>query len=259
MLAPTLHGSSRSAILPALRTLAWTGIGAVAACTSSPTSDTALVRPWDDAFAPRSTGPYRKEATCALFAPWEQEGVWALRAPETIGSNRGLLFVDHTKEFPKPVARVRRAAAVGAGRRWEPVLYLRTRCRDSIRRPPSCPRGARCRCMRLWSMTLRMTSIDSRVSSVSFRMVVRGFEDPRAERTFILLDGAFVPLAATGPGDRSGGNARLHHHTGTWRRAPSTEDRAEAGSRARRTSLSSPRSPRTESASSPSASTRRSS
>ena len=46
---------------------------------------------------------YPHEMAVLISPPWEQKGEWRLRAPETLGSNRGLLFIDHHREDMIPV------------------------------------------------------------------------------------------------------------------------------------------------------------
>ncbi len=56
--------------------------------------------------APLERGtPYPHPMSVMISPPWQQEGQWVLRSPETIGCNHGLLFIDHRRADNPPVTR----------------------------------------------------------------------------------------------------------------------------------------------------------
>ena len=138
-----------------------------------------------------------------IFPPWEQEGAWNLRAPETLGSQRGLLFIDHHRDDMLPVTYPRRPLA------W-------------IRRPDG-GLEYECELDKGIVMGVRIIPGERSVDIQSFLVNATGaplenmgtqyclthsdvpdFTDLEAERTFILQHGAFIPLGSSKPGPAPG-------------------------------------------------------
>lgn len=131
--------------------------------------------------------------------PWPEEGEWVLRAPETLGSNKGLLFIDHHLETMIPVTRP-----------MAPLDWKRQ------------PNGALCyRAILDWDiemdvcvvpegdeLTIEATLINDSFTDLAdmghqFCLVQSGipaFHDRYAERTVYHTDGEFVRLSETEPG-----------------------------------------------------------
>lgn len=144
--------------------------------------------------------PYPHYLAFHITPPWDQEGAWLLRAPETLGSDRGLLFIDHHRPDMLPVTLP--VAPV----RWEvvePQGALFAAVKLDIGAAMFVKVIPHERDVELWAQVVNLTGDPLTNLGTQFCLIqrdVKGFEDPTAERTFILVDGQFVPLARTRPG-----------------------------------------------------------
>lgn len=138
-----------------------------------------------------------------ISPPWEQEGQWRLRAPETLGSNRGLLFIDHHRPdmvpVTYPVAPLRWTRDTDGGLRFAAELSMHILLHTRL--VPGADEVS------VYAMLINGTPYPLENMGYQFCLVqqgVAGFEDPDAERTFVLFDGEFVPLGRTKPGPVAG-------------------------------------------------------
>lgn len=134
-----------------------------------------------------------------IFAPWQQQGHWTLRAPETLGSDHGLLFIDHERPDMLPVAWP--VHPLSWRRLDDGALFLAceldNRCLLVVKAIP-CPNGV--------SIVCRFTNAGAHALSnlgTQFCLVqthVSEFRDPRGKRTFIYSQGRWIRLCDTKPG-----------------------------------------------------------
>ena len=149
-----------------------------------------------------------------ISPPWESEGEWVLRAPETLGSNRGLLFIDHERPDMVPVTWPRDRLA------WvsDPTgslgfeMELDMGIALLVRIVPGKD-----------DMSIEAALVNSTgdpLSNMGFQFCllhteVPEFVDRKAERTFVLMNDEFVPLGSTKPGPTEGENP-FFIITNTW-------------------------------------------
>ena len=154
---------------------------------------------------PASSDRVGTEATCALFPPWEQDGVWGFRAPETIHSKSGLLYIDYDRSAPEPVMKVVGQpgwVADGEGIRFECELDRGVRFDVEIVPAEGEPDELVVRASLLNESHVDLSNLESQFCLVQNGVV--GFEDPGAGRTLVLLEGTLVPLGHTRPGIPAG-------------------------------------------------------
>jgi len=171
---------------------------------------TVAVRP--DPIPLDETYPHRMAVR--ISPPWTEKGEWVLRAPETVGSNRGLLFIDHRRDDMLPAA-------------WplRPLRWTRNRDRSLeyeceldigvVLRVCIAPEGPH---VAVESVVINAGAADLENLGTQFCLVQSGipaFADPGAQRTFICSGGKFVPLGNTRPGPAPGCNPMLIV-TNTW-------------------------------------------
>ena len=154
-----------------------------------------------------------------ISPPWDQQGEWEIRSPETIGSNHGLLFIDHRRPDMLPVTNPSNEP------KWhtenDGSLFYACRLDNGVR------------------FAVKMTPGKNDVSIFStftngfrehlnnignqyclIQKGVKGFEDPKAERTFILVNGNWISLANTKPGQPNKGELPFFIVTNTRDQAP---------------------------------------
>ena len=139
----------------------------------------------------------------SIRPPWEQEGEWAFRIPETLGSNIGLLFIDHFR--PDMVAVVDPTHELRWIRKPDGSLLANVQLENGIELQTlatpgeadvtvtytmynGCPRD-------LSNLGLQFCMVQNRVPD---------FVDHEAKRTFIYAGGRFVALGDTEPGPDPG-------------------------------------------------------
>lgn len=134
-----------------------------------------------------------------IAAPWDTEGEWVLRAPETLGSDKGLLFIDHKLDHMIPVTHPMAPLEWKRGRdgslRYRAILDW-----DVEMEVVAMPSGD--------ELTIEATLYNNSHTDLGdmghqFCLVqkeVPEFYDGYAERTWIHAGGEFVNLAETDPG-----------------------------------------------------------
>lgn len=146
---------------------------------------------------------YPHAMSVEISPPWDQEGVWVLRSPETIGSNHGLLFIDHHRADmayvtePENELRWKRS---GHGH-----LYYQARLDNGVTFKVQVEEKGD-------SVSIYSTFTNDFLHPLSnignqyclMNTGVKGFEDPKAERTFIRVNGEWLPLNRTKPGIEKG-------------------------------------------------------
>ncbi len=148
-------------------------------------------------------GSYPHAMAVSISPPWEQEGRWVLRAPETIGSNHGLLFIDHSRPDMPPVTMPQHPLEWKKSRHG--TLFYDCRLQNGISFSVRIRPGARD--VEIVSTITNGYVADMTDSGNQYCLIqkgVKGFEDPDATRTFILVKGRWVALARTAPGPRRG-------------------------------------------------------
>ena len=137
--------------------------------------------------------------TCAVLPPWAQARAWALRVPETIRCEMGLLFIDHEHDVFVPVTfplEPPRWIDEGGRMHYECHLDRGVRFRMEVREVDAHE-------VAIHGSLTNASEFDLERIDAQFCLVQTGiaaFEDPRGERTFLLLNGGFVPMASTEPG-----------------------------------------------------------
>jgi hypothetical protein len=148
-------------------------------------------------------GGYPHAMSVAISPPWEQEGRWILRAPETIGSNHGLLFIDHSRPDMPPVTRPKHPLEWKRSRHG--ILFYDCDLENGISFSVRIRPGERD--VEISSAITNGYVADMTDSGNQYCLIqkgVRGFEDPHAERTFIRVKGRWLALARTRPGPKAG-------------------------------------------------------
>lgn len=162
---------------------------------------------------------YPHPMSVRILPPWDQEGAFVLRSPETLGSDAGLLFIDHDRPDMPAVTLPTHPL------RWElnEDGSLAYRCelemgvvltakltpgRDDVSIVYSLENHAG---RPLGNMGTQFCFIENEADA---------FADPRAERTFIVVNGEFQALGATRPGLSAGETQPLFIATNTKDREP---------------------------------------
>ncbi len=154
--------------------------------------------------APLERGtPYPHPMSVMISPPWQQEGPWVLRSPETIGCNHGLLFIDHRRDDMPPVTRPThplewkrsRLGVLNYTCELDYGISFRVQIqpgKDEVSIYTSISNG----------YVADMTNSGNQYCLI--QKGVKGFEDPMAERTFIRAKGKWLALNRTKPGIAKG-------------------------------------------------------
>jgi hypothetical protein len=148
-------------------------------------------------------GPYPHAMSVAISPPWDQQGRWILRSPETIGSNHGLLFIDHSRPDMPPVTIPKHPLEWKRSRQG--ILFYDCALENGISFSVRIRPGKTD--VEIVSTITNGYVADMTDSGNQYCLIqkgVQGFEDPRAERTFIRVKGKWVALARTRPGLKPG-------------------------------------------------------
>lgn len=170
-------------------------MAATLATTSPGSPGSVIIKP-----APLERGAAYPHAMSVLISPpWEQQGEWVLRSPETIGSNHGLLFIDHRRDDMPPVTRP-----------THPLEWKRSRlgvlnytCELDYGISFTVQIKAGKSDVSIHSSITNGYVADMSDSGNQYCLIqngVKGFEDPQGERTFILVEGKWTALSRTKPG-----------------------------------------------------------
>jgi len=167
------------------------------------------IRP--DPIPPGEEYPHRMGVR--ITPPWKSGGEWLLRAPETLGSDQGLLFIDHSRDDMIPVTWPRQPLTwkqESGGLEFECELdmgvVLRVRIvphRDEVT---------------IEGILINGSAADLSNLGTQFCLVqseVTEFVDPLAERTLVMVGGKFVPLGSAPPGPAPG-QKPMFIVTNTW-------------------------------------------
>lgn len=147
--------------------------------------------------------PYPHAMSIVITPPWPQKGTWAIRSPETIGSNFGVLFIDHKVPGMEPVTLPRHPLrwVEKPGGIWKYDCALDYGINFGVEYQPGVD-----------DITIR-ASITNRfqhdIENVGTQFClmhtqVDDFIDRWAERTYILYKGEFIQMRHTRPGNPQG-------------------------------------------------------
>ena len=172
-----------------------------AGCVQDAAPDGIRLERWDESFLPGEEEKGNKRSTVAIFPGWPQEGVFGLRAPETIKSQFGLLFIDHEPKAPRPLMKpvgetawsegpdgaLSYTVELDGGIRFGMDFTVTGDARDEVE---------------IHGWLTNGTERDLSRLDTQFCLVNRGveaFDERRGEQSFILIDGELVSLASTSP------------------------------------------------------------